>query len=396
MKLAWLDCAAGVSGDMLLAAMIDAGADPALLKSLPAALGLDDCRVEISETARAGFRALRVEVRTAEEKQHRALATVRETISRAAIPDKGKAIAIAAFDLLARAEAKAHGCGVEEVHFHETGAADAIIDITGAALLFLDLGIDELVASPLPMPQGAVKCSHGTIPLPAPALAGILEGAEVYGVPWHEECVTPTGAAITMTLATGFGPMPAIKLEGHGCGAGAREKSGPLPNILRLFTGKSGVLADEVEIIECNIDDMTPELAANLVERLMAAGALDACLLPMIMKKGRPGFQLQVIARPGDGPGLRELVFRESSTIGLRYRRQPRVILPRQTGTVATAAGRVKVKMVIGPDGPRITPEYEDCRRIAEEKKLPLARVFHLAATADPETFSPAAPGRQK
>ncbi len=387
MKLAWLDCAAGVSGDMLLAAMIDAGADPGLLKTLPAALGLDGCRVDIRETARAGFRALRVEVRPGEEKRHRSLATVRETISRAAIADKGKAIAIGTFELLARAEAKAHGCGVEEVHFHETGAADALIDITGAALLFLDLGIDELLASPLPMPQGAVECSHGAIPLPAPALAGILEGAEVYGVPWREECVTPTGAAITMTLAAGFGPMPAMRLAGVGCGAGARERSGPLANILRLFTGKGCLPADEVEIIECNIDDMTPELAANLVERLLEAGALDACLLPVMMKKGRPGFQLQVIARPGDGPGLRELVFRESSTIGLRYRRQPRLILPRQTGTVATAAGRVKAKMVTGPDGPRITPEYEDCRRIARQRNLPLTELYRAVATADPKTF---------
>ncbi len=388
MKLAYLDCSAGVSGDMILGALIDAGAERDRLLSLPQRLGLDRCRVEIRETTRAGFRAMRVEILGDDEEDERKLATIKKILAAAEIPAPVKEKTIKAFTMLAEAEARVHGCGADEVHFHETGATDAIIDITGAVLLLDDLKIEELVVSPLPMPMGMVECSHGTIPLPAPALTEILKGVEVYGVEWREECVTPTGAAIVTTLASGFGPMPGMRLERCSCGGGRREKSGPLPNILRLFIGNHDAGSrDEVEVIECNIDDMVPELAATMVEKLFEAGALDATLTPLLMKKGRPGFQLQILARPADGPALRDLVFRESSTIGLRYRRQPRMILPRCGGTVDTAIGRVRVKKIKGPAGERITPEHEDCRRIARELGLPLAEVYREVARADAGTF---------
>ncbi len=388
MKLAFLDCGAGISGDMLLAAMIDAGGDRDLLLSLPARLRLPMVNIVVNETRRAGMRALRVEVNPGEEKKERNLEAIKAIINHAEIPAAVKSDVIATFDLLARAEAAAHGCGPGEINFHETGGLDAIIDICGAFILADSLRIDRFSASPLPMPSGTTTCAHGAIPLPAPALATILTGVEIYGTGNGPERVTPTGAAIIKILAAGFGPMPTMRLITCGHGAGSRETSGGIANILRIFIGEGKKEdGDEVEIIRCNIDDMNPELAAALAESLLAAGALDTTLCPVIMKKGRPGFILEAIALPENGPALRELILRESSSIGLRYQRMPRQVLPRVNGSVATVHGRVGVKKITGPEGERITPEFEDCRRIAAKTGTPVTAVYQAVENADPETF---------
>ena len=386
MNTAFFDCAAGASGDMILAALIDCGADRDKLLHLPNKLGLE-AKIKIAETNRGGFRGTRVIVTIGKDQTERRLAEIEKLLSQTGLPAGVEKNAINTFRILAAAEARAHGCAPEEVHFHETGAADAIIDIVGACLLIDDLAIARIYASPLPMPGGTTDCAHGTIPLPAPALAGILQGVRVYGVERDTECVTPTGAAILKSMAEAFGPMPEMTITACGHGAGSRELSGTLPNLLRLFFGKSGGETDEVEVIACNIDDMTPELAGGLGQALLAAGALDVTMTPAVMKKGRPGLIIEVIARLRDAEKIKEMIFRESSTIGLRYQRMQRQTLVRKCGSVATAIGRVRVKKVLRPDGESLSPEYDDCIRIANETGLTLVRIYQEVDRADIATF---------
>jgi pyridinium-3,5-bisthiocarboxylic acid mononucleotide nickel chelatase len=256
-----------------------------------------------------------------------------------------------------------HGTTVDQIHFHEVGAVDAMVDIVGTVAGFAYLHIDRLICSPLPMPRGWVSCAHGEIPLPGPAVCRLLEGVPVYGEDLDQELVTPTGAALVRELAAGFGPMPPMRLARTGYGTGSMERRDGRPNLLRLLLGRSIEVqeAQQVEVIETHLDDCNPELWPYVSEQLLAAGALDVGLIPMQMKKGRPGLLVRVIVEPGTG-GITMVLFSETSTIGLRIRREERMTLPREIITVTTPWGDLPAKKITTPAGTVITPEYEVCR----------------------------------
>jgi len=290
------------------------------------------------------------------------------------IQDKAQAI----FTQLAEAEARGHGCPVDEVHFHEIGGLDALVDIVGAAIGLDYLGIGRLVCSPLPMPRGWVACAHGALPLPAPAVLEILHNVPVYGVDLAEELVTPTGAAILKATAAAFGPMPAMVLRQVGYGAGGHKRADGLPNLLRLVIGNEGNSgeAQTVQVVETNLDDWSPEGFPYLAEQLFALGALDVVLIPIQMKKGRPGFLLQVITDEAHSLAIKRCMLTDTTAIGLRFRTEQRLTLPRAMITVATQWGPIMAKQVETPAGPVVTPEYEECRRVAKEHGLPLRQVY--------------------
>lgn len=382
--LAYLDCFSGVSGNMLLGALIDAGYPEAELRKILAGLPLHGCTLTVEQPTIHGFATTRVVVdehgphHHGDHHPHRGLADISRLLNEAALPEPVRDRALAVFTRLAEAEAAVHGTAVAAVHFHEVGAVDALIDIVGVVAGCFHLGIDRLICSPLPMTRGWVRCAHGEIPLPAPAVCRLLDGAPVYGLDLAQELVTPTGATLVRELATDFGPMPPMRLARTGYGAGTLERSDGRPNLLRLMLGQTTEVAEaqQVEVIETHLDDWNPEFWPHVSEQLMAAGALDVCLIPMQMKKGRPGFLLRVIAEAATRPSLTGLIFRETTAIGLRLRREDRVILPRKIITVATPWGDLPAKEVTTAAGTVITPEYEVCRRVAQEHHLPLQEVY--------------------
>ena len=378
MATAYLDCFSGVSGDMLLGALLDTGVPEAHLREVLARLPLHDFTLAIDRRSVQGFAATRVQVDCPPSHDHRHLAEIREILEHAGLAPSIRERALAVFTRLARAEATVHGTTIDQIHFHEVGAVDAIIDIVGTVAGFAYLGIDQLICSPLPLGHGWVACAHGDIPLPGPAVCQLLSGVPVYGENLHQELVTPTGAALVRELASGFGPMPSMRLMRTGYGAGAMERSDGRPNLLRLLLGQGTEVeeAQEVEVIETHLDDWNPEFWPYVSQRLMAAGALDVCLIPMQMKKGRPGFLLRVIAEPALRQILTSLLFSETSTIGLRLRREQRLTLPREKITVATPWGSVPAKKIITPEGIVIAPEYEACREVAEAHQVPLQTVY--------------------
>ena len=387
---AFLDCFSGISGDMLLGALLDAGLPEAVLREQLAGLNLDGVRLAVQERRTHGLRATRCAVVVDETEQpHRSFATIRHLLTEARLAEPVRERALKVFTLLAEAEARVHGTAIEAVHFHEVGGVDAMVDIVGAAIGFHHLGIAQVVCSPLPMPHGWVHCEHGPLPLPAPAVCELIAGMEVYGVDCDQELVTPTGAALARGLATDFGPMPAMVVDRVGYGAGQREHSCGRPNLLRLVLGRGRQVAEaqRVEVIDCHLDDWNPEGFPYLSEQLFAAGALDVALIPMQMKKGRPGFLLRVIAAEAESFVLKQLILTETSAIGLRFRSEQRLTLPRACGTVLTRWGRVGAKRIETPTGIVLTPEYEACRRLAAERDVPLRQIYAEVQGCDPETF---------
>ncbi len=378
MKIGYLDCFSGISGDMLLGALLAAGLPEAALHRCLADLGTGGCRIRVSHETISGLAAVRVTVEADREQPHRHLRQIEEILAQSRLPEPVRRRAGAVFRRLAEAEAAVHGTGVEEVHFHETGAMDALVDVVGAVTGLCHLGIDHLACSPLPMPRGHVRCAHGELPLPAPAVCELLAGVPVQGDELAQELVTPTGAAIVRELAAEFGPLPPMVLERTGYGAGRMQRSDLRPNLLRLMigTGFPAAESQEVEVMETHLDDWNPEVWPHVAERLMAAGALDVSLVPMQMKKGRPGFLLRVICDPAHSIGLREIVFTETSAIGLRFHRMQRMTLPRGEVRVETPWGSVRAKRIDTPAGPVLTPEYEDCRQLARQHGIPLARIY--------------------
>ncbi len=388
--IAYLDCFSGISGDMLLGALLDAGLPEAVLRDGVAALGLAGVELARSTRRAGALCATRLSVRVEEAHQpHRSFAAIRALLDGASLPEGVRATSLKVFTELARAEARVHGVPMEGVHFHEVGGADALIDIVGAALGLARLGIDEVVCSPLPMPRGWVACAHGPLPLPAPAVCELAKGMEVFGIECDQELVTPTGAALARGLATGFGPMPAMVVRAVGYGAGSREESCGRPNLLRLIIGEAREVreAQRVEVIDCHLDDWNPEGFPLLAEQLFAAGALDVTLTPLQMKKGRPGFLLRVVADKPAAWEAKRLILTETSAIGLRFRSEERLTLPRALGAVATPWGKVRVKRVETPAGPVLTPEYEDCRRVARETGVPLRHLYTVVLAVDPAEF---------
>ncbi|MBN2578097.1 MAG: nickel pincer cofactor biosynthesis protein LarC [Pirellulales bacterium] len=382
--LAYLDCSSGICGDMLLAALIDAGAPLERINDAIGSLGLPNCRVTVEEVRRGGFRTLKAHVQAEPEHVHRHLAQITARIDVGRLSARQKDLAKRIFVKLAEAEAKVHGTSVEEVHFHEVGAADSIADVVGTAVGFDLLGVERIIASPVPTGAGRIVTAHGPCSIPAPATAELLRGIPLADVKVEGELTTPTGAAVLAALADSFGPPPAMTIRRIGCGAGDHEFP-TLPNILRLFLGESveslsAEECDQVCQLETNLDDLSGQFIGHCVECLREAGALEVFTTPVSMKKDRPGVLLTVLCRVADESRLTELIFRETTTLGVRRSVVSRRILPRQPHTVTTPFGPVAGKLARLPDGTRrFSPEYDSCRRLAREQQRPL-REIHAAA----------------
>jgi len=441
MRIAYLECFSGMSGDMFLGALIDAGVPPRLLEETVSALGVD-ARLEISRVVRSGISATKVDVWVEGEKdlpheqywarqdvarapspakskhehghdhdhhrlhEHsraeapaphthkhaRGLSEIREIIRKAAISDTSKKTAIAIFEALGAAEAKIHDTSIEKVHFHEVGAVDAMVDIVCASVGAEALGVDEILCSPLNVGGGTVQCAHGAFPVPAPATVELLKDAPVYSTGVQAELVTPTGAAIVKTLAKRFAAFPEIKIERSGYGAGSREFPGH-PNVVRLTLGEvpstfaaktaAKTASETITVLEANLDDLNPQVFGYVMDRLLEEGALDAFGMPVQMKKNRPGMLLSVLCKPEDASKLTQLIFTETTTLGVRRRDEVRQTLARRWENVRTQWGEVRIKIAsMNGTITNYAPEYEDCRRIATEHHVPLKTVIQEATRA--------------
>lgn len=379
--IAYFDCFSGISGDMTLGALVDLGVSPEWLKkSLSEKLPLEGFDLKAEKVDCSGISASRVSV-AAEDDIERDYKAIYPLIAQSGLPASVIKLSLAMFERLAEAEASIHGCKKEDVHFHEIGGVDAIVDIVGTALGIDYLGIDTVLASALPMGSGTVECRHGTLPVPAPATAAILKGIPVYGSDIPFELVTPTGAAIITTLAHGFENMPEMILDKAGYGAGSRSFAGR-PNVLRIMTGRSRAgLLDSMIMIETCIDDMNPEIYGYLTERLFSTGARDVYIIPVYMKKGRPGTMVQVLCEKARREEIISEILTETSAIGIRYYPVQRRVLERCAVMVQTPYGRIEAKKVCAPDGSvRITPEYESCRLIAGQEGVAFQTVYRAAA----------------
>ena len=387
--LAYLDCFSGISGDMLLGALLDAGADVAELRAGLAALPLTGYQLDVREVQRQGLRGLAVRVVLDETTEpplpaERRLADVTAIVEAGGRPQRAQERALTIFQRLAAAEARVHGVGMDEVHFHEVGAVDAMVDIVCAAVGCEALGVDEIVCSPLNVGGGTVECAHGRLPIPAPAALELLKGAPVYSSGMEAELVTPTGAAIVSVLAPRFAAFPAMRVEKIGYGAGTCDFPRHA-NVLRLSVGETvtveqnrpGGAAATVTVLEANLDDMNPQVFGYVMERLLQEGALDVFAVPVQMKKNRPGTLLTVLARPADAARLTEILFAETTTIGVRSRVESRECLERRWEAVSTPWGEVRMK-IASRNGvvTNYAPEFEDCRRIAESHGVPLKQVM--------------------
>jgi len=443
MRIAYLECFSGISGDMFLGALVDAGVPPQILQDTVAALSIG-ASLEISRVVRCGISATKVDVwvdgakdlpreeywarqkkdiaqsvaldhnhthdgatdhhhdnehpsasnhthATTPKHGHshshtRGLSDIRTIIDNAKISESAKKTAVSIFEALGTAEAKIHDTSIEKVHFHEVGAVDAMVDIVCASVGAEALKVDQIVCSPLNVGGGSVKCAHGTFPVPAPATLELLKGAPVFSTGVQAELVTPTGAAIVKTLATRFAAFPEMKIENSGYGAGTREFSA-LPNVARLTIGASastfaGMTGSEtVSVLDATLDDLNPQVFGYVMNRLLEEGALDAFGVPVQMKKNRPGTMLTVLCKPEDAPKLAQLIFAETTTLGVRRRDEVRHTLARRWEKVRTQWGEVRIKIAsMNGTVTNFAPEYEDCRRIATEHQVPLKTVMQEAS----------------
>jgi len=377
MRAAYFNCFSGISGDMVLAALVDLGWPVKELERELDKLDLFNYQIEAEKVAKQGIISTQVKIRIKEGKKERTLKDILSILDKSKLEEEIKERSRAIFIRLARVEAKIHGKSVQEVHFHELGGLDTIIDVVGAVAGMKYLGIEKVYSSSLPLGKGLVKCSHGTLPVPAPATLELLKGVPVYGSNIEAELVTPTGAAIISTLAENFGQMPPMKIDNIGYGAGQRDL--PIPNLLRVSLGmlKNAYEEDVVSLIQTNIDDMNPEFYEHIADRLFDEGALDVFLTPIQMKRTRPATMLSVITDEEKTEKILELIFDETTTLGVRISRIKRRKLNRESRKVATKYGEIKVK--IGKlDGmvKNISPSYEECRKIASRLNVPLKKVY--------------------
>ncbi len=385
MKLVYFDCSSGISGDMTLGALVDLGVDLERLNAAIDSLGLPDCRLVAAEVRKKGFRAVQVTVQFPPEHKHSHLQHILEMIRNSRLTPRQQDLAGRIFTRLGEAEAKVHGIPVPQVHFHEVGAADSIADIVGTAVGLDLLGVERIVASPVPTGTGKVRIAHGECSIPAPATAELLRGIPLAASSVEAELTTPTGAAILAALADGFGPVPPMTIERIGCGAGQRDLQ-TQPNLLRLLLGVAapqGLAQDQIWILETNLDDVSGELIGYCTTRLWDAHALDVYLTPIQMKKNRPGVKLTVLCRAADREPIEGILFGETGTLGVRRWLADRHVLARQTHRVATSWGPVEGKVGWLSEGvPRFSPEFEACRRIAAEHGVPLRAVYEAAQQA--------------
>ena len=437
MRIAYLECFSGISGDMFLGALVDAGVSPRLLEETVAGLNVG-AKLEISRVMRSAISATKVDVWVDGEKdlpreeywakedaasatlghEHhhvhhhdrdhhhdhthasdaevasgiesthghsRGLVEIRKIIANTSIHESAKKTAVSIFEALGAAEAKIHGISIDNVHFHEVGAVDAMVDIVCAAVGAEALEVDEIICSPLNVGGGTVKCSHGTFPVPAPATVELLKDAPVYSSAVQAELVTPTGAAIVKTLVRRFTSFPAMKIERSGYGAGSREFPGH-PNALRLVIGEAAstlaqkTTTEMIVVLEANVDDMNPQVFGYVMDRLLEEGALDVFGMPVQMKKNRPGTLLTVLCKPESASSLTQLIFAETTTLGVRRREEVRQTLARRWENVRTQWGEIRIKIAsMNGTITNYAPEYEDCRRIAAAQHVPLKTVMQEA-----------------
>jgi len=383
MRVAYFDCFAGISGDMTLGALLDAGADEAQFRSELAKLTGVEFELKISKVIKRGIEATYVDVITHESHHHRRLNDITALISGSDLSDSVKNRAISIFRTLAEAEGKVHGTGPDEVHFHEVGAVDAIVDIVGASIGIELLGIERVIVSSLPMGHGFVTAAHGRIPLPAPATVEVLKGVPVHAVDIEGELVTPTGAAIARTLASGFGGVPPITIQTIGYGAGTSDFG--IPNVLRILIGEalseaSLPASHQVSIVETNIDDMNPEFYENVFAKLFEAGALDVYLTPIFMKKSRPATLLSAICPAERVDDIARIILIETSSFGVRISQAERRCLDRKWEKVSTPFGEIRIKVgALGGADVTASPEYEDCKKVAAAHSVPVRRVYEAA-----------------
>ncbi len=378
MKIAYLDCFSGISGDMFLSALLDAGLSFPDLQERLSTLPLSGYRLVKGGAARNHIHGTTFSVLCEGIHQHRNFKDIEEIISRGDFSEQVKEKSIQIFRSLAVVEGRIHGKPPEAVHFHEVGAVDSIIDIVGGVYGVQTLGIHSIYASKIPLGSGFVKTAHGRMPLPAPATLALLCDIPVFDSGVQQEMVTPTGAALLKGLAVAFGEMPPMKVQQIGYGAGSRDLP-DRPNMLRILIGEQDAeqKSDTVVVLEANIDDMSPEALGYLMERLFDAGALDVAFFPAQMKKNRPGVQIQVIGDPPRKNRLLDIFFSESSSLGVRFQYTERKILQREEMEVESPWGRIRVKSISRPDGTkRFEPEYEACKEIAHDRSLSLEQVY--------------------
>jgi pyridinium-3,5-bisthiocarboxylic acid mononucleotide nickel chelatase len=384
MKLAYFDCFSGISGDMTLGALIDAGCDVARLRSDLGALQVSGWEVSAEKVWKNGMAATHAKVKTEDQQKHRSLTDILEILKQSQLASRVRDRASAIFQKLGEAEARVHDVPLEKIHFHEVGAVDAIVDIVAACIGFDALGIEKFACSPLNVGGGTAKMAHGVLPVPAPATANLLQGKPTYSNGVQRELVTPTGAAIVATLCDRFGPQPAMTVSAIGYGAGTADLEGQ-PNVLRIMIGESAEKAvpgydEEISVIEANLDDMNPQIYGYFLERALGAGALDVYTTPVQMKKNRPGTLLTVLCKPQDTNTLTSLIFAETTTFGVRTTTAQRRTLPREHVSVSTTYGDVRIKLSrVNGRILHVSPEFDDCRKLAVEKNVPLQQVINEA-----------------
>ncbi len=382
MTLAYFDCFSGISGDMTLGALVDAGVAIEVLRAELEKLNLPGYEITALKVTRSGIAATKVHVCLDEKEQPaRHLADIRKLIEASALSSSIKQKSISLFERLAEVEARVHGTTPDKVHFHEVGAVDAIVDIVGSVIGLELLGVTTIIGSPVNVGSGTIKTAHGTLPVPAPATAELLKNLPSYGSSVSFELTTPTGAVILSTLASSFGPMPPMRLDRIAHGAGNKDIAGQA-NVLRIMIGEpeSAYEEDSSIVIETNIDDMNPQVYDHVIRKLMAQGAQDAYLTPIIMKKGRPAILLSVLTDKTRSEAIIDAIFRETTSIGVRIQEVGRKKLSREIKEVETIYGRIRVKVSRrGDEVLTATPEYEDCKRIADENNVPLKIVLEEA-----------------
>ncbi len=384
MKLAYFDCFSGISGDMTLGALVDAGVQLEQLREELQGLEVPGWQISAEKVWKNGMSATHVSVKTEDTHTHRSLTTIQGIFEKSKLAGPVKERASAIFRKLGEAEASVHDVPIEKIHFHEVGAVDAIVDIAGACIGFNALGIEKFACSALNVGGGTAKMAHGVLPVPAPATAKLLVGKPTYSNGILKELVTPTGAAIVATLCDSFGPQPAMAVSAIGYGAGTTDLDGQ-PNVMRLMIGEAVQknewgTEESIRVLEANLDDMNPQIYGYFLEKALAAGALDVFATPVQMKKNRPGMLITVLCQAEDEGKFQEMLFAETTTLGVRSTLAQRRILPREWVKVSTRFGEVRVKVArVNGQVRQASPEFEDCRKLAEEKKVPLQSVLDEA-----------------
>ncbi|MTI83513.1 MAG: nickel pincer cofactor biosynthesis protein LarC [Firmicutes bacterium] len=382
MRVLFLDCFAGISGDMFLSSLLDAGLDGKELLKYLKLINIDDYEFTVSSINSHSITGTRVKINVSDIQPHRHLKDIEKMIRQSALPHFIKEKSMVCFRYLAEAEAKVHGLTVDKIHFHEVGAVDSILDIVGAATALYLLKPQKVYCGTLPLGGGYIKCQHGTIPVPAPATVELVKGMPVKMGPVNNELVTPTGAAIVKTFIDEFN-LPPMHVDQIGYGFGSRELE--IPNALRVLLGtvqkRPSLKKQEINILECNIDDMNPEITSFLQERLLKEGALDVYIQNVGMKKGRPGIEIKVVCEPALREKLIHLIFRESTTLGIRYRTENRFLAQRSIIQVPTPYGKigVKVSKFDHSSEPQYAPEFEDCKKASLAYDIPLKEIYKLA-----------------